>query len=203
MEVGAKVQVTKHSSSYGGKFSGEFGEVVCVKTPSYNKFAVKLENRINFASNYGAYWFKPSEIIVISTIKEENIMFGNYKRAGVKFLEGNNTDIEYQYALYDYTIHQGDLVVVKTGHHGLSLAVVTTVSDEGLNLIQCNREVVAKVDMTAFEERRKRAERMTVLKAQMDSKVKELQNFAVYEMLAEKDENLKTLLAEYKDLLCN
>lgn len=133
-------------------------------------------------------------------------MLGNYKRAGIKFMSRDtsyrNCDIEYQYALYDENIKAGDTVVVKTAHHGFALATVTTVSDEGLNLIENGREIVTKVDFTAYTERHNRIERMTAIKAQMDKKVKELQNYAVYEMLAEKDENLKALLAEYKDLLC-
>ena len=63
------------------------------------------------------------------------------------------------------------------------------------------REIVCKVDMSAFEERKAKAAQLVELKARMDSKVQQLQKAAVYEMLAEKDPELAEMLKAYKELL--
>ena len=55
--------------------------------------------------------------------------------------------------------------------------------------------------MSAYEERKEKAARVAEIKLEMDAKVKELQSQAIYELLAEKDQTLKTLLDEYRTLL--
>lgn len=211
LKEGARVIILDNSHSYDGTFAGKTGTIV---RPGYRTandefvIGVKIDGKINFSSSYKAFWFAPDELKELdnnNTLLEETIMFGNYVRAGIRFLNNYKyaqSDIEYQYALYDENIGVGDTVVVKTANHGFALATVATVSDEGLDLVKKGREIVAKVDFTAFTERHDRIEKMAVIKAKLDKKVKELQNFAVYEMLAEKDEDLKQMLSEYKDLLC-
>ena len=204
MEVGMTVQVIPHSLSYSGKYSGEIGVIVRINTftAGQGKLAVKFENHTNRASSYGAFWFDPKELVNYENIIKEKItMFGEYKRAGIKFLDGTNTNTEYQYALYDESVKVGDTVVVKTGHHGFALAKVATISDEGLDLIKCGREIVSAVDFTGYTARRQKAERLCQLKAAMDAKVRDLQQVAVYEMFAEKDSSMKELLTEYQSLL--
>lgn len=55
--------------------------------------------------------------------------------------------------------------------------------------------------MSAFEDRKAKAAQLVELKARMDSKIKQLQKAAVYEMLAEKDPELAEMLKTYKELL--
>lgn len=110
-----------------------------------------------------------------------------------------NTDKEYLFACYEEDVAAGDIVVVDT-RYGFQLVTVTEVlhdtpeymrgipKDMKKNL----KEVVCKVYTGAFEARRKKAE--------MDKRVKELQKSAIYEMMAEKDDSLKAMLQEYKDL---
>jgi hypothetical protein len=59
-------------------------------------------------------------------------------------------------------------------------------------------ESVCKVDMTDFNNRKEKKIRMKELKNKMDAQVKKLQESAVYEMLADKDDELKSMLQEYK-----
>jgi multidrug resistance efflux pump len=61
-------------------------------------------------------------------------------------------------------------------------------------------EVICKIDMTAYEARKAKAAQIHELKKEMDAKVAQLQAVALYELMAEKDPSLKTLLAEFKAL---
>ena len=107
----------------------------------------------------------------------------------------------YRYALYDSGIQPEDIVVVQTGHHGLAVARVVSTDGEPNGPVSHGREIVCKVDMSAYEGRKARAAQLVELKARMDSKVQQLQKAAVYEMLAEKDPELATMLQTYKELL--
>lgn len=135
--------------------------------------------------------------------EDDEIMLKGFKVAGISFLEGVNTKTVYAYALYDDNIAVNDIVIVQSGHHGLGIAKVVSISDDALDVkhVQYGREIIAKVDFTAYEERKKKEERIKDLKKQMDAKVRELQNNAVYEMLAEKDPALKEMLDEFKTLI--
>lgn len=61
-------------------------------------------------------------------------------------------------------------------------------------------EIVCKVDFTAWNERRERAKRMNELQCMMNNRVRDLQETALFEMLASKDPELKAMLDEYKTL---
>lgn len=62
------------------------------------------------------------------------------------------------------------------------------------------KEIVCKVDFTAWNERRERAKRMNELQCMMNNRVRDLQETALFEMLASKDPELKAMLDEYKTL---
>lgn len=62
------------------------------------------------------------------------------------------------------------------------------------------KEIVCKVDFTAWNERRERAKRMNELQCMMNNRVRDLQETALLEMLASKDPELKAMLDEYKTL---
>lgn len=192
--IGARVQI-KPKSHYHGRFAGEFGEVI---RDYEDCIAVRIDGIDNPRSQYGAFWFRENEIEIVES--EEMIMNGNYVTAEVAFLNGTNTDKTYRYALYDTAIQPEDTVVVQTGHHGLAVARVVSLGEPN-GPVSHGREIIGKVDMSAYEERKARAAQLVELKARMDSKVKQLQKAAVYEMLAEKDPELATMLQTYKELL--
>ena len=195
--IGARVQI-KPKSHYNGRFAGEFGEVV---RDYEDSIAVRIDGIDNPRSQYGAYWFNENEVEFIES--EEINMYGNYITADVAFLNGTNTNKTYNYALYDSDIRPEDLVVVQTGHHGLAVARVVSTDGEPNGPVSHGREIVCKVDTTAFEERKARAAQLVELKARMDQKVQQLQKAAVYEMLAEKDPELAAMLQAYKDLVAD
>lgn len=65
------------------------------------------------------------------------------------------------------------------------------------------REVVCKIDMSAFHKRIKDRQRASQLKKEMDKKVKELQGLALYKMMAKNSPELKAMLSEYEELVNN
>lgn len=201
LEVGVKVKILTNAG-YRDKYVGELGIVERNNQFSGGTIGVRLDNYTNKSSGYGIFWFEKSKLEVIER-KDEIIMFENFKVAGISFLEGTNTNAVYAYALYDDTITVGDIVVVQSGHHGLGIAKVVDIDASGENTkaVQCGREIIAKVDFSAYEERKEKAKKMKNLKRQMDAKVQELQHQAIYELLAEKDPSLKAMLDEYKNLM--
>ena len=197
--IGSTVKI-KNCQQYRGVYKGEIGEVARTYKEMYG---VKFEGLANFNSSYGVFWFRASQIEFITekTIESEDdfIMMENYKRVGVSFPERDTGG--YVYALYQDDVEVDDTVVVNTGHHGLAVAKIVTLDDSKLGKVRYNREVVCKVDLTAYEERKQRMARAAELKQAMDAKVKEMQNQAIYEMLSEKDPALKAMFDEYKTLL--
>ena len=207
LKAGDRVVILKHAS-YRDKFLGETG-TVCVTYQSTNSIGVKLDNYRNSYSKYDCYWFKSTHLKVIKTndITEEydimnitmNMKKGeDYTVAEIKFLDENGGRT-YKYLLFDADVRPDDLVVVKTGHHGFALAQVIDLDNEtDGSEIEHNRQIVCKVDLTAYENRIAMSKKMAELKKQMDAKVKQLQNLALYEMLAQQDPELKAMLDEYK-----
>lgn len=119
----------------------------------------------------------------------------------------DNTDKEYLFACYEKDVAVGDIVVVDT-RYGFQLVTVTKVlNDTPEQVVRFTKEmkknlkeVVCKVNTGAFNARKEKAEKRAEIKAEMDKRVKELQASAIYEMLAEKDDSLKQMLQQYKDL---
>ncbi len=120
----------------------------------------------------------------------------NEKIISVKFLNGINNK-NYVFKCFD-DVTVGDTVVVDTVN-GFQLATVTETNSEppkGTVL----KEVVAIVDMSEFNARKERADKIKKLKEKMNKRVKELQDIAVYEMLAKTDSALAEMLDELKSL---
>lgn len=200
------VRIMPHAG-YRNKYAGEIGVVernfLSNQFSRDKKIGIRLNNHTNKLSQYGVFWFDEDKLEIIESCESEEFeMLGNYKIALIKFLDGTNTDHVYPYALYE-DLQVDDFVVVQTGHHGLAIAQIAAIETEESNIggrVECGREVVAKVDFTAFNERKEKAKRLAQLKKDMDKKVKELQSIALYEMLADKDPALKELLDEFKTL---
>ena len=115
---------------------------------------------------------------------------------GCKF---KNNDTEYIFKCFD-AVSIGNLVVVDT-KLGFNVATVTSIDPDIKNFpLGELKEVVQVVDMSNFNIRQEKAKKLKELKKKMDQKVKELQDLVVYEMLAEKDPELRDMLAEFKTL---
>lgn len=118
-------------------------------------------------------------------------------KIGVRFNEGGDL---YAFRCYESVV-VGDIVVVDT-KYGFKTAEVVDVDfkkdDFALDKL---KEVVCKVDFTAFLERKKKAERLKELKGQLDEQFKRMNELAFYDMIAEKNPELKSMVRELKELL--
>jgi hypothetical protein len=140
--------------------------------------------------------------------EEKQMMIGKYDVAKIRFLNGSNTYKTYYYALYDDTMCAiGDMVVVKPAHHDMALAILDDViarnEAEQYMLDSCNegREIVCRIDMTIYNNRKEKREMAAKLKVEMDKKVKEMQELTLFEMMATKSPELKEMLDAYKSLI--
>lgn len=88
--------------------------------------------------------------------------------------------------------------MVKSLHHGYGLAIVTEILHQ--NDIQTPREIVAKVDTEAYDNREKSRKLAAELKAKMQERAKQLQDIALYQMLAKEDSEMQDLLNCYQNL---
>lgn len=197
------VKIMPHAG-YRNKYVGEIGiverEFLSNQYSKDKKVGIRLNNHTNKASAYGVFWFDADKIEIIES-EETSTMLKGFKVAGIRFLEGSNTDNIYAYALYDNEIKEDDVVVVQSGHHGLGIAKVACIDEDASpNEVQCGREIIAKVDFSAFNERKEKAAKLAKIKKEMGKKVKELQSIALYEMLADKDPALREMLDEFKAL---
>ncbi|MBR5320700.1 MAG: hypothetical protein IKU41_02545 [Clostridia bacterium] len=176
------------------KTHGQIGKVTC---PYYHATYVKLDS--------GKTVYYSNDNLKRTTRDEEecNKMYitGEFKVAKVKFLSGNNTDTEYEYALFD-DFNVGDIVVVSAKNSRFSIAKISAVIEKDEAYIQrFEQEVVAKIDLSQWEARVENRKRMQELNDKMEKRAQELNKLAVFEMLAEKDPSLKSMLDEYKELV--
>lgn len=184
-------------TSYKNQYCGCMGYV---KRISGSKIGVILKGKYNDNSNYGVFWFDQSELDYVSGTdnKEEYFMDKNYNMVKAKYLDESISKRDFVFAAYEpYEVN--DYVAVKSGHHGFVIAKVTVVENVEAP-VQYGREIICKIDMTAYENRKARAKRKAELKDKMEAKVKELQETAIFEMLAKEDAGLAEMLKEFKEL---
>ena len=209
----ARVRVLR-GAGYNDRYLDAVGTVINYYSDATN-VGVLLDGNKNTNSQYGCYWFKPSRLEVIDVIEmEETNMFKtlnltngtagiDYGIVRAKFLD-EKYDKTYLFALLDNDVfyNEGDTVVVMTGHHGLALAtIVSFENDENISVVEHDRQVICKVDMSSYNERLARVKAIKDLKKKMDTKVKQLQDNAIYAMLAKDDPELAEMFESYKGLL--
>jgi DNA-binding transcriptional MerR regulator len=167
-----------------------------VNNSGYDGCYVRLEN--------GSYLYcqnKNLESYKENQEEQKMAITGDFKVAKVKFLEGSNTNTAYEYALFDdYDV--GTYVVVKSAHHGFGVAkIVEIISKEQATTKKFEREIVTAFDMETYETRKKNRAKIQELNNRMDKRFQELNKLALFEMMAEKDAELKGMLDEYKSLM--
>lgn len=197
---GDTVKVKNGSPAYMAYKNQHCGCIGYVERISGNRIGVALEGKHNKLSGYGIFWFDQDELNFVSGTnnKEEYIMDKNYTMVKAKYLDTSISKRDIIFAAYEpYEVN--DYVVVNSGHHGFVVAQVTAVENvEGS--VQYGREIICKVDMTAYNDRKARAKRRAELRDKMEAKVKELQETAIFEMLAKEDAGLAEMLKEFKEL---
>lgn len=202
--VGDRVEL-KAKGKYSKLTVGLKGTVFSVYGTS---IAVKIDGMHNKSSQYGAYYFKAQELVLteeIETRKESKIMEGKYLIADACYLSHNSNSAypeenanTYAFALYDTTIIEGDYCVVKSNGHGFDIVKIQRLrerSDEAIT-----REIVCKVDFSAYVSRLDARKRRDELRNEMAKKAAQLQEIAMYQILAESDPAMAALLKAYKEL---
>lgn len=199
--------ISDSAREYKNKFTGELG-VIKQAFRTHDRiimYGVRLDNYQNLSSRKGLFWFREVSLSFINsenseTIESEEIpMFENYTVAKIQFLDGVPV---YSHALYDPNVHEGDIVVVKTRNHGFALAKVLEINTdpEAKKEVTGGRQVICKVDFSAYNARQEALHRANELKRSMDAMLAETQAMAIYEMFAEKNPSLKAMLNEFKSL---
>lgn len=142
-------------------------------------------------------------------IKKENLeridkimdaVVGNYRIALVKFVQGINTTKKYAFALFDENVSVGDCVLCDTSQ-GYNVAKVEEIQSQiDYSETIVTKEVICKVDMKQYEQRKLNRQRKANLKKQMDKIVAANQNLVLYRAIAESNSEMKALLEELESL---
>ena len=158
----------------------------CVRT--YNELSLKLVSNTNINQN--------------ETEKENREMGvkGNYRVAMVKFIQGTNMYKEYAFALFDDTVQVEDYVLCDTAQGQNVAKVVNILSQTDYNGCTVTKEVICKVDYSAFEERKEKRKQRENLEKQMDKMVVNNQKMILYQAIADKNPVMAELLEQYKAL---
>ena len=206
-DVGRRVKVIG-PGHYRGKCDGQLGTIRAVW--GRDSVAVDLDFGINQGSKYGYFYFKTSELEIIdneniktatAAEKGESKMqkMNNYLNiAVIQFLNESIAFKTYEYANYEPDLKANDLVVVMSAHHGMGLAEVVEIKEQ--TNAELYREIVAKVDTFDFDNRVAVRKQAAELKAKMQERAKQLQDIALYQMLAKEDPEMAKMLQEYKAL---
>lgn len=203
---GARVEVVRCTSYKKYGYKGKIGTVVKNQYGQYGKIVVDLDTESNPYGRSGYFYFKPHELSLVTEcnndiLEENNNMQNNvinyFNIAKIQYLDSNQASSG-NYANFDVTLKKGDLCVVKSLNHGLGLAKVVEIVDQ--NDIQTPREIVAKVDTQDYDFRVAARKDAAELKAKMQARAKQLQDIALYQMLAEKDPDMQELLNRYQNL---
>jgi hypothetical protein len=199
---GARVEIIRCDSYKKYDYKGKLGTVILNQYGQYGKILVELDTERNPYSVVGHFYFKPSELSLVNEtnddILEENTMnnIANYLNlVKIEYVEDNKLS-NHTYANFDSSIVKGDMVIVSTPYAGLALGTVVEVIER--NDVNTTNEVVSKVDTTAYDARVANRAKAAELKAKMKERAKQLQDIALYQMLAKDDPAMLELLSEYQ-----
>lgn len=170
------------------------GAIGTIRSKYEGRVTVVFADIRNPRSSYDCFYFNATQL---KFYEGDKIMEGNYRIADVMFLDekGNNT---YRYAVYDETINIGDICVVKSAHHGMGIARIMGIDPKSDEKII--REVICKCDFSAYEAREAARRRMDELKRKMAARAAQLQELALYKMMAAEDASMAELLKEFEGL---
>lgn len=200
--TGTKVKVIGQSKYRNEKLCGLEGTV---KSDSGSSVAVLLHDIKNERSTYGYFYFKPGELIAVDEFVNENMEEKNMRNvtaitnylnvAQVKYVNSPTKGV-FQYANFEPDLKVGDLCVVKSEDDYILVAKVEEIVESVEH--ELFREVIAKVYTDDYDNRVNMRNKAAELKAKMEARAKQLQDIALYKMLAENDPDMATLLDEYQ-----
>jgi len=121
------------------------------------------------------------------------------KIVGVRHLEGYDVNKIYYFKTDIEDLNEGDIVVIDSNNK-LKLAEVVEADPKLNENFVVKKWVVDKVDTTKYNERIQKEKRLKELKNKIDKRRKELEEIQILEMLAEKDDEMRQMLNEFKEL---
>lgn len=207
LDVGMRIivsnrQLSCRSEKYADIVDGAKGIVTGINM-MYGKVAVRLKDAVNDLSASGDFFFKPHELEILDehdNVVEENNMpkITNYLNTVKVKYAGNTNPCTFSYANFDPNLAVNDVCIVKEANTPFRVATVVEINDVNDN--ELFNEVVAKVDMTDYDFRVSNRIKAAKLKAKMEERAKQLQDVALYQMLANDDPDMMKLLKEYQSL---
>lgn len=200
--TGTRVRIIKQHKYKSTNLVGKLGTV---KSGYGTEVSVMIDGMLNSYSVAGHFYFKPSELEIvdecINDVEENTNMpnITNYLNAvKIQYID-NIAPSGYIYANFYPFVEVGDLVVIKSGNHGIGLARVTEILD-GNDYEISTREVVAKIDTRDYDERVANRAKAAEIMEKMKERAKKLQDIALYQMLAKDDPEMMALLESYNSL---
>lgn len=197
---GDRVRILRHSKYRGEELVGKLGTV---RSGYGSSIPVRIDGCFNTRSSYGYYYFTPSELKKINDstdeIKEEIMpKITNYLNIATVKTRGGR---DYRCANFDLDIQPGDIVVFAPFNtpSDLTVAEVVEINDRDDDS-RFDSEIVSKVDDSAYRDRRKSRAEAAKLKKEMEARAKQLQDVALYQMLAKDDPDMAALLQKYLEL---
>lgn len=172
------------------------GAIGTVRSTYDGRVTVVFAHIHNPRSSYDCFYFTANQL---KYFEGDKIMEGNYSIATVRFMDGTNTDKTYRYALYDDTCARvGDICVVKSAHHGMGIASIVDIEPKTDEKI--TREIVCVCDFSMYHTREAKRQRKEELKRKMAARAAQLQEIALYQMMADKDASMGDMLREFNEL---
>jgi hypothetical protein len=201
-EIGMRVKILRQTHY---KKRVPVDSVGTVRSVYSSNIGVELDGKRNERSGYGYYYFKPNELLILCEIEdvneneiimEENNMQKITNYINIAKVQFSTNTAPFECANFE-SLNVGDTVVVKHYKHSdFDLATVVEIVER--NDLEVYHEVVARVDTTYYDDRVANRTKVAELKAKMEARAKQLQDIALYQMLAEKDPDMMALLAEYQ-----
>ena len=200
--TGDRVMCVRNQTKY---WNFNIADQVGTVKSSYGDFQVPVlfDNARNPRSGKGYFYIPTTDLEFVNdcdNVMEENDMekiTNYYNIVRVQYLD-NNTPSKHIYANFDMSIEVGDMCVIKSMHHGLGLAKVVEIIVD--NTLEPTREVVAKVFTCDYDERVRVRKQAAELKDKMRERAKQLQDIALFQMLAKDDPDMMELLNQYQSL---
>ena len=199
--VGTRVKVISQRKYPNEKLLGLVGTV---RSDAGSNVAVVLDDIANVRSSYGCFYFKPVELLALDEFVDENVKehnmnkITNYLNVARVRMYNDRKDGVYQYANFDLDLKADDFCVVRTEDDRFLVAKVVEIVDNP-NL-EMYREVVSKVYIDDYNSRLECRAKAAELKAKLEARAKQLQDIALYQMLAKDDPDMRELLNEYQSI---
>ena len=190
---GDRVEITSDCQSHG-----EFGTVIDYVSTWRSSNIVRVQLDSGDRKKYNELSLKKSE--AIEREAKEMSITGNFRVARVQFIDGCNKNKIYGFALFDNDVVEGDYVLCDTqnGHNIAKVINIETPEQYGTGV---TKEIICKVDFSAYEHRKEIRKQKSELKAKLDKAIRENQDLVLYETVAKSNTQVAELLDKYKALL--